>query len=77
MPGLQPLQVSSFPDKLAAPLARKIAAQAITVEAALRGSRELFVESLLIDGCVTDPDIAGSLVDELLAAHRQSLPQFA
>ena len=75
--GLQPLLVPDFPPILAAPLIRKIAAVELTVEAALTGSRALFVEALLADGCVSDPAVAGRLADDLLAAHREHLPQFA
>jgi alpha-galactosidase len=75
--GLQPLLVPDFPPTLAAPLIRKIAAVELTVEAALRGSRPLFVEALLADGCVNDSAIAGRLADDLLAAQREHLPQFA
>ena len=75
--GLQPLLVPDFPLLLAAPLIRKIAAVELTVEAALTGSRALFVEALLADGCVSDPGVAGRLADDLLAAHKQHLPQFA
>jgi alpha-galactosidase len=75
--GLRALHIPDFPDTLAAPLNRKITAQAITVEAALSGSRKLFVEALLLDGSVSDPAVAGQLVDELLAEHAQDLPQFA
>ena len=49
----------------------------LTVEAALTGSRALFVEALLADGCVSDPAVAGRLADDLLAAHKPHLPQFA
>lgn len=75
--GLLPVQVPDFPRQLVAPLARKIAAHQVTVEAALTGSRALFVEALLADGGVADPATAGKLADELLAAQRQYLPQFA
>lgn len=74
--GLQPLHVADFPASLASPLIRKIAAHQLTVEAALTGSRKLFVEALLADGCVSDPIVAGKLTDELLAAHKANLPQF-
>jgi len=47
------------------------------VEAALRGDRRLFVEALLMDGCVSDTATAGKLADALLQAHRKDLPQFA
>lgn len=74
--GLMPIQVPDFPDLLAAPLLRRIAAHEVTVEAALTGSRKLFVEALLADGSVTDPATAEKLADELLQAHKQYLPQF-
>ncbi len=75
--GFRALQHPDFPDALAATLAKTLAAEALTVEAALTGSRKLFVEALLTDGCVTDPVTAGKLADELLTAHRRHLPQFA
>lgn len=75
--GLRAMQVPDFPDILAAPLIRKIAAASLTVDAALSGSRKLFVEALLADGSVSDPSTAEKLADELLTAHKQYLPQFA
>jgi len=75
--GLLPLQIPDFPERLAAPLIRKLAAQALTVEAALTGSRQILVEAMLADGCVSDPATAEKVADELLRAHRQYLPQFA
>ena len=59
------------------PPCAKIFAVEFTVEAALSGSRALFVEALLTDRCVSDPAVAGWLADDLLAAHKQHLPQFA
>ena len=75
--GLRPIAMPDFPDLLAAPLLRKIAAQALTVEAALTGSRRLFVEAILADGCVADPTTAGKLADELLREQKEYLPQFS
>ena len=75
--GLRPLHVPDLPAALLAPLARKIAGQALTVEAALQGSFPLFVEALLADGCVSDQAVAERLATELLAEHRAYLPQFA
>ena len=74
--GLRPLQIPDFPDPLAAIITRKLAATRLTVEAALRGDRKLFVEALLTDGAVSDRDVAQAMGDELLAAQRQFLPQF-
>ena len=74
--GLHAIHFDDFPDALAAVLIRKIAANQLTVEAALTGSRELFTEALLIDGAVTDRDLANRLRDEMLEAHRANLPNF-
>ncbi len=74
--GLRPLQVLDFPEPLAAIIAHKLDAIQLTVDAALMGSRELFVEALLADGAVTDPVIARALADDLLAAQRPYLPNF-
>lgn len=74
--GLRPLQLLDFPDPLAAIVNRKISAVALTVEAALTGNRLLFVEALLADGAVTDPEIAHRLAEELLKAHQAYLPNF-
>jgi alpha-galactosidase len=74
--GLRPIQILDFPDSLAAIVTRKAAAAALTVEAALCGSRRLFVEALLADGSVNDPEVARKMADELLDTHRQYLPNF-
>ena len=75
--GFLPLHAPALPPALIAPIARRVAAHALTVEAALTGDRRLWCEALLADGAVTDPLIAEQLVAEMLAAHRPHLPQFA
>lgn len=74
--GFLALQAPPIPPALLAPIARRVAAHALTVEAALRGDRNLWVEALLADGAVTDITIASQIVDEMLAFHRERLPQF-
>ena len=74
--GLRALQVPDLPEALAAPLWPKIAAQSLTVQAALNGDRQLFVEALLADGALSDRSSAEKLADELLMAHKEYLPQF-
>jgi len=74
--GLRPLQIRDFPDSLAAIITRKLSAALLTMEAALAGDRGLFVEALLADGAVTDPEVARKMGKELLEAHRQYLPSF-
>ncbi len=74
--GLRPLQIPDFPDTIAAIITRKLTAASLTVDAALAGDRDLFVEALLADGAVTDPEVARKMADELLEAHREYLPNF-
>ncbi len=75
--GYTPLQSKALPPALTAKLDAKIAAVEVTVDAALTGSFDLFVEALLTDGSVTDPDLAVALAKDLIAVHKQHLPQFA
>ena len=74
--GLRPLQMTDFPSPLTEIIARKASATGLTVEAALAGDRDLFVEALLADGAVAEPGIARNMAEELLEAHRLFLPNF-
>lgn len=75
--GFAPVMADDLPPALIAKLQSKISAIEITVDAALKGSRDLMLEALLADGAIGDPDVARSLRDDLIDAHRQHLPQFA
>ncbi len=75
--GFTPLQSKALPAALTAKLLSKIAAIEVTVDAALTGRFDLFVEALLTDGSVSGPDQAVLLAKDLIKAHAQYLPQFA
>jgi len=75
--GFAALIADDLPPALIVKLQSKISAIEITVDAALKGSRELMLEALLADGAVADPDTARSLRDDLIDAHRVHLQQFA
>jgi alpha-galactosidase len=75
--GFMPLAVRDFPPALAALLARHIVVADLAVEAAQRGDRSLVVEAVRESRCLPDPKQAPALVDELIAAERRYLPQFA
>jgi alpha-galactosidase len=75
--GFLPTHVPARPPALIAPIAWRVAAHALTVEAGLIGNCTLWCEALLADGAVTDPLLAEQLVAEMLAAHRPRLPHFA
>jgi alpha-galactosidase len=74
--GLRPMFYPDFPAPLAAIILRKISAIQLTIEAALNGNRRLFVEALLADGAVTDRHDAQRMMNELLDAQRDYLPNF-
>jgi alpha-galactosidase len=75
--GFLPWRISDFPPALAALIMKHIAIAELTVEAALKGDRRLFVEAVLASTCLPEPWRAGAMVDEMLAAQGPYLPQFA
>ena len=75
--GFRQLVITDFPESLAQLLRPKIESQALTVQAALTGSRSLFVDALIADGALAERATAERLADDLLHAHKAHLPQFA
>lgn len=75
--GFHALYIDDFPDMLAAIIRRRLTVVDLTVEAAVHGNKDVFVEALLADGSVTGEATAHQLADALLAAHRAHLPQFS
>ncbi len=75
--GCVPLSLPELPAGVLATTTEALYGVEITVDAALTGDRELFIQALLYDRCVTSRAAAASLADDLLAAHRDHLPQFA
>jgi len=77
--GLQPVQIGRLPTQLAALMQTNINVQSLTVEASLTGLRERIYQAALLDphtAAVLDPEQIVALVDELLIAHRDWLPEF-
>jgi len=74
--GLVPVPRDPLPAPVAGLMNARFAWAEATVEAALEGSREKFVQALILDGAVDSLDTAGRLADELLAAQAAYLPQF-
>lgn len=75
--GCVPIALPPLRPAIAATITRALYGIELTVEAALTGDRGVLVESLLYDGCVLDLASAEALADDLLAAHKDHLPQFA
>jgi alpha-galactosidase len=74
--GLRPLTQPPLPAGIVGTLATRFAWVETVVEAALEGSREKFIQALVLDGAVGSLEEATKLADELLKAHAQYLPQF-
>jgi len=75
--GLSPIVQPMLSPGLVGTLASHLAWVETAVEAALEGSRDKFIQALVIDGAVNSIETAATIADELLAAHAPYLPQFA
>jgi len=71
--GLRPKGIGPLPAGIAGILARRLAWVECVVEAALEGSREKFVQALVLDGAVDSLDQAREMGDELLEAQKEHL----
>jgi alpha-galactosidase len=74
--GLHHLAQQPLAPALAGTIATRLQWAETVVEAAIEGSRDKFIEALILDGGVTSMQMARTMADELLAAHSQWLPQF-
>ncbi len=75
--GMRPIGQPPLPAGIVGTLTTRLAWVETTVEAALEGSRNKFVQALVLDGAVESMETAENLADELLAAQAEYLPQFA
>ena len=76
--GVQPTRVGALPPQLAALMQTNVGVQALTVEAVLTGKREHVYHAAMLDprtGAELDPEQIFALVDELLEAHAEFLPE--
>jgi alpha-galactosidase len=69
-------RIGTIPASLAALLLRRLAAVEATVEAAMSGNRRLVAEAMVLDGGVSDYDVAVRLANEMVESHKEYLPQF-
>jgi len=77
--GIQPTRVGSLPPHLAALMQTNINVQALTVEAALTSKREHIYHAAMLDphtAAELDLDQIWAMVDELIAAHGEMLPEY-
>jgi alpha-galactosidase len=74
--GLVPIGKADFPAVLAGTLASRFQWVELVVAAALEGSRQKFIQALLVDGSVLTLDTAERLADALLSVQSEYLPRF-
>ena len=74
--GFCPMRLTGFSDELKGIIARRLAPVNPTVTAALTGSRDMWVEAMLLDGAVADVRTARALAEDFLAEYRDCLPQY-
>ena len=74
--GMHPVSLEPLSPGLAGTLATRFQWVETLVEAAVEGSREKFIQALVLDGAVDSVATAARLAEDLLAAHAQHLPQF-
>lgn len=77
--GLQPTRVGTLPPQLAALMQTNINVQSLTVEAALSGKREHIYHAAMLDphtAAELDLEQIWSLVDDLIEAHGDWLPEY-
>ena len=77
--GLQPTRIGALPIHLAALMQTNINVQALTVEAALTGKRDHIYHAAMLDphtAAELDLDQISNLVDDLIQAHGDWLPDY-
>ena len=68
--GVHPISLGPLPDPIAKLLCTQVSVQQLSVAAAVRASKELALQALLIDPVVNSADAAVKLLDELWEANR-------
>lgn len=74
--GVRGLQMGEAPPVLKGMLEKRIVWQELVADAAVTGDRDLVVQACLVDEMSIPPDRTEAMVDELLAASQDLLPQF-
>jgi alpha-galactosidase len=74
--GVRAVTVGACPPVLKGLLEKRFAWQELVVDAAVTGDRALALQALMLDEMAIHPDQAEDMLDELLEASRDLLPQF-
>ncbi|NLC67674.1 MAG: hypothetical protein GX754_02575 [Clostridiaceae bacterium] len=74
--GPKPIILNDYPDVLASFTAKFLSVIEVTVDAALKGDRQLMEEAILAGGYISGRKAVVKMVDELIKAQINYLPQF-
>ena len=74
--GVRNVYMGEAPLSLAGILQKRIAWQELVADAGVKGDRGLALQALLLDEMAIPPEKASAMLDELLAASKDYLPQF-
>ena len=74
--GLEPIAQGALSEGIVGTLASRFRWVEVVVEAALEGSKEKFVQALVLDGAVDSMENAQRMADELISVQKAYLPQF-
>ncbi len=74
--GIRGISMGPLPTPIASLCERQVTITGLAVKAAVEGDRQAALEALLIDPYVPSVDVACSLLDDILVAHADVLPQF-
>jgi len=75
--GVRGITVAEAPVALGGMLQKRIAWQELVADAAVKGDRGIALQALMTDEMAIRPELAGQMLDELLAASKDYLPQFS
>ncbi len=75
--GVRGIHMGEAPLYLKGLLEKRIAWQELVADAAVKGDRNLALQALLLDEMAIVPEKAEKMLDELLGASKDLLPQFA
>jgi alpha-galactosidase len=74
--GARAVTMGAAPPVLKGFLEKRFVWHELVADAAVKGDRGLALQALLVDEMAIRPEIAGEMLDELLAASRELLPRF-
>ena len=74
--GVHPVHVGALPEPVAELCRRETTVAQLCVDAAVAGSRQKALQSLLLDPVITDIETGRKILDDYLTSYKEYLPQF-